>query len=296
MQTYKYRFPAEGVLEEKPKDAALRLEKNLKDSPDCLMTYCIFPSDSTILDYVSFEGEKTDGAFKISAINAHTFTQPYENTDGDFMDCMAVNLMQVLPGVKLSGNMEALGLEGKTPDVLYHITEQKNVEAILKEGLIPGSGANQYKSHEDYVYLAQEGDLAPWLAVLPHLEDPAILKVDASMVSGLEPGRTFTDRSYVEGMYYGEYRTKNPIPASAIEVLAPDSEVMGYVAAQMEAQAGKAMSAQDHVVDDMTENELNEVLRGQERMKAIRERDDFSKAVESIPYQQMTLADYGYDV
>lgn len=281
MKTYRYRFPVEGELGPDNADAARLLGERLKDSPDCLGTYCIFPSDSAILDHVSFELEGKGDYSKITAVDLHTYTQPYEGTEGDFMDCVAENLTQVLPGVKLSGNMEFKGLEGDVPNVMYHITEKKNLESIVENGLVPGSGKNQYKSHDNYIYLTSGQDLAPWLAILPHMEDPVILKMESRNVEGLEQGRMFEDRPYVAGGKYTEYRTKEPISANVMAEVDPKRFAMdGYLKValrlDMELQTGRALK--ENLSDDM----LKETVRGLKRLEGMGMYEDYEKFMGEI--------------
>lgn len=282
MQTYKYRFPAEGQIDKEHADAARELTADMKNGPDCLAAWCIFPSDSNILDHISFELEGKDFPFRVTAVDIHTYTQPYEGTEQDFKDCVAGNLENVLSGVNLTGDMKFMGKEGDIPKTMYHITERENLDSIMKNGLVPDSGKNQYKSHENYIYLAGENDLAPWLSILPYMEDPVLLKVDTSDLSGIEQGRVFDDRDYVEGGQYTEYRTIKNIPSSAVSLVntAEDKEFFNRLENSLLKQIGK-------------EGESKEPERGYERFQTFHiSENDFTKAVENIPYQ-MTLADYG---
>lgn len=281
MQTYKYRFPATGRLNMEYADAARKLENNLKDSPDCLMAWCIFPSDSAILDRVTFDLED-DYPFGLKAVNLYTYTQPFEGTEDDFRSCVAENLREIIPDAELGNGMECMGREGKTPDTLYHIAERKDLEAIMEKGIAPGLGKNSYKNYENYVYLSDEKGLAPWLSILPHLEDPVIVKVNAQAAAGIEQGRVYDDREYVDGGLYTEYRTTRAIPAQALSLMdaGMDRELLDNLEARLLTQIGK-------------EGDSEEPERGYERFQRLDVReDDFSKAVETIPYQ-MTLADYG---
>ena len=86
----------------------------------------------------------------------------------------------------------------------------------MKEGLVPATGRNNYKSMEDYVYLSSEKDLAPWLSILKHVDDPVIIEVDAKQLTGIEQGRVFTTDREFTPHGYSEYRTQNVIPPSAL--------------------------------------------------------------------------------
>ena len=62
-----------------------------------------------------------------------------------------------------------------------------------------------------------------WLCALPHLEHPAIIKVNTKDIPDLEPDRFFTNRSYISDGY-GEYRTKGTIPPSTIQKINPTED------------------------------------------------------------------------
>ena len=55
MQTYKYHLPVKGSKDTIPVFTASMLKDELVDGSDCLMAYCIFPTDSAIVDYVNFD-------------------------------------------------------------------------------------------------------------------------------------------------------------------------------------------------------------------------------------------------
>ncbi len=219
MQTYKYRFPASG------RDHELlsleMLEDRLKYSHDCLMTYCMFPADSEILDHISYDFDKENN---LTALNLHTYTKLWEGREADLKYCMETNLSKIADriwkdpskGVNITGNVEYLGLEGKVPKILYHIAEREKVDDILKKGLIPEAGTNDYKSERNYVYMCDENNLAPWLAILPNMKDPVIIEIHTVEIKDIEPGRMFKDRSYIKDGY-SEYRASSIIPASNIK-------------------------------------------------------------------------------
>lgn len=89
-------------------------------------------------------------------------------------------------------------------DKLYYIAERDNLEDIRKRGIAPGTS------------LCEAKDIAPWLAVMERLDNPAVLEVDAGNLKGLEPGPVFMDRKYVP-QGYREYFTPERIPASAVQ-------------------------------------------------------------------------------
>lgn len=268
MQTYKYRMPAEGWLGDYSKikeDFAAMLESKLTDGPDCLMAYCMFPTDSDILDKVDFD---MDGD-QVKAVNLYTYTELWDGCENDLKDCVAENLAAVNEemgdegnigtAVTVNGDVEALGLQGEAPKTLYRISSAANARSIMEHGLEPRTGGNNYKNMEDYVYLCEEKDLAPWLAVLKQKDSPVILKVDTEGLAGLEPGRTFKDRNFAGFRGYGEYRTRELVPASAIsEVNLKNDRVFAT-------NLRSAMVIQMSRVEDRSE--LAEVATGMERLK-----------------------------
>lgn len=218
MQTYRYRFPASGKADELPESAASMLAGELTDSPDCLMAECIFPSDSNIVDHVEFETKGND----VAAVNLYTYTEMWEDIPGSgqsniqaLTDAVKYNLEKVTDAVTITGDGEAMGREGGIPKTLYHITDRKNMAAIEQEGLVPDSGKNSWKVSEDCVYLCDGQNIAPWLGILKGIDDPVVLEIDTDGLSGIETGRVFEDRSYVDGTY-SEYRTTEQIPAAAV--------------------------------------------------------------------------------
>lgn len=227
MQTYGYSFPAAGSFRDE--GSMMRyiteLEKSLKDGPSCLGSYAIFPSDSAILDRVTLT---TSGHLDVGSVNLHTYTELWEDQDDSGLrylrECVEENIREVSghypstgqdPGIAVTGDARVLGLEGGIPGKLYHITSRDSLRSIMEKGIIPDMGINSYKSREDYVYLCERKDIALWLAVLKHVDDPVILEVDTGCLPGLMPGRMFRDRSFAPDGY-GEYRTKDTVPVSAI--------------------------------------------------------------------------------
>lgn len=213
--TYKYQFPASGKASDMPAFAASKLEGHLNEGYDCLGAYCMFDTHSKTLDHVSFDVDNTGN---VTTVNIHTYTELWEGNEKDFRDCVETNLAKVTDAIKIDGDVKVLGIEGTCPETLYHITEEKNLDDIMEKGLVPMTGKNNYKNMEDYVYLASEQDIAPWLSILKNVEKPVIIEVNTSGLTGIEQGRVFTtDRSFTP-QGYGEYRTQDIIPPSALTV------------------------------------------------------------------------------
>lgn len=307
--TYRYRFPAEGKADLMPAFTETYLEKRLKDSPECLMAYCIFPTDSEILDRVTFDIKDNT----IRAVDLHTYTKLWDGQEEDFKDCVQENLNVVMQEngvprdeyIKITGPVEAYGREGDIPVKLYHIAEKNDLDNIMDKGLIPMTGSNNYKSTEDYVYLCSEKDLAPWFAVLKHKESPVILEIQTATLTGIEPGRMFNDRRYVQGGY-GEYRTKETIPPSVIREtdmrkgLEFSTRLRGNMISQLERSITKDEIAETSVglkrmvdLGIMKEEQVNARVKTHEELleqagpenigKCYEEEEDFAQAIGQIP-------------
>lgn len=260
MRTYRYRFPAFGKFENHAVTESYteKLEHYLKHSPDCLGTYAMFQSDSEILDGVSFD---TDSKGNINALELYTYTPLWEGREDDLKSCVEENLAMASMAcfgneqeVPVIGHVEALGREGGIPGALYHIAGRKDLDSILKDGIIPKDG-------ESRIYMCEESDLAPWLAVLKNVDDPVILKVDTVGQQDIEMGRVFGDRSYVKDGKYTEYVSDRPIPAEAV------SEMQLNKAGFDEHKVRLASRMVDQLQRASEEAELGEAITGLGRLR-----------------------------
>ena len=111
------------------------------------------------------------------------------------------------------------------------------------------------------VYLTTERDIAPWLAVLKHKDNPTILEIDTTGISGIETGRVFNDRDFTQGVYT-EYRTTEVIPASAISEVEINKEHEQF----SERLRGRML---DMLEASEANDEFNEVVTGLNRLKAM---------------------------
>lgn len=262
IQTYKYQFPASGQGNDAPTFTARMLEMKLKNGPDCLMSYCMFPTDSDILDQVTFD---TNEKGNITALNLHTYTQLWDGMENDLRECVESNLAEVMEenhkahGIKIEGDVKALGREGEIPTTLYHIADRKDLDNIMKEGLIPATGDNNYKNMEDKVYLTTQKDLAPWLAILKHKDNPVILEINTAGLNTIETGRVFNDRDFTQGVYT-EYYTKEAIPASSISEVKLDKDYDRFSTEIRDRMVNMLKAAE-------TINEFDEVMTGLNRLK-----------------------------
>lgn len=288
--TYHYHFPASGNGNEMPTFTESLLQKKLTDGPDCLGAYCIFPSDSEILNRVEIS---TDVDFNITGVDIHTYTELWEGMEADFKDCVQENLNEVTKGAAvITDDVEFYGIKNKCPEVLYHITEKENLQSIMKEGLLPGIGKNNYKNTKNYVNLTAAEDIVPWLSVLPHLEDPVLLKIDTNKISGIEPGRYFNDRAFIPGGY-GEYRTQDTISPETIVIAdtASDQNLDKTISQRADGMMKKAVKT---IISD---EEAKDWSRGVEMIAKVYKNNDeqllnaFAAAVESVSAKESVSAD-----
>lgn len=258
MQTYRYRFPVTGKIED-------------NSTLESFKTYMTFRGEwfevfdgggrQERLDTISFDRD-ADG--RLQAIYLDSFTPMIDKEYAveamtDIVD-EACGDIGIEPEIICSGTMEDLGLTGSMPETMYHLISREHLDSIRSEGLKPDTGENNYKWEGDYTYLTDMDNLAAWTAILPHLEDPVILEVDTSQLTGIEPGRVFADREYMGK--YGEYHTMEPIPCSAVkEVELSD----GFCTRLYNDMAGMLIAAQEQKDADG----IKEAGMGMARLKSM---------------------------
>lgn len=224
MQTYKYVINAKtGAASIEQLDAVKeQLEQKLISSPDCLMAYAMFPTDSDILEHVDMNIE----GGSLESITLNTYSKLWEGREDDLFSCVNSNLIAVhneqpeLPIIELPeytgiDRVKFLGREGTIPDKLYHIAEAEDLKDISRDGIVPNRGPNSWKDDEPHTYLTDEKNLPAWLSVLPHLKEPVVLEIDTSTLK-VEYARHYSDREYLPNGYE-EYRTAEYIPAEDIK-------------------------------------------------------------------------------
>lgn len=269
MQTYKYRIPIYGLTDTLSEFdmlldlTAAMLQEKLDDGPDCLASCCIFPTDSAILDHTTFD---VNDKGNITAVNLYTYTKLWDGMEDDLKGCVQRNLTALTRGKMLvDGQVEFIDLI-KIPDKLYRISSEKNVAFIMGEGILPGQGPNSYRNTHDYVYLCEEKDLAPWLAILKKKDKPVILEIDTKNVAGLEPGRMFKDRAFAPDGY-SEWRTKEPVPASAVHSINFTTQQQAELYDKMRDQIALAADGQEQA----------EAAEGMRRLMLIQLQDQANK-------------------
>lgn len=117
--------------------------------------------------------------------------------------------------VTRTGDEEHLGLNGSLPKKLYHITDRKDVDMILTEGLKAQTGRHNYKNGIEQVCLTDLDSLPAWAAMIDDLYDPVLLEIDASQIPDLQTGRAWNDFCFRDEPY-GEYVTRTSINPSLI--------------------------------------------------------------------------------
>lgn len=294
MQTYKYRFPAHGKTDGLPTFSAAMLQQKLDDGPDCLAAYCIFPTDSAILGHTDFD---IDDGGNITAVNLHTYTKLWDGMEEDFKACVQENLDSVTQkGVTITGNAELIEMPIKIPEKLYRISSEKNAPSIMENGIIPGQGPNSYKNMQDYVYLCEEQDLAPWLAILKEKDRPVILEIDTKNLAGLEPGRVFRDRAYAPDGY-SEWRTKEPIPAIAIRKAGFSHQYQAELLNKMRDQIALAADSReyDEAVKGMQRLMLAQLDQGNKPRQRDTERETMTENFTQQDLKQVIAGRFGKD-
>lgn len=197
MQYYEYRVPASGAVTGET-DYELDLLKIYMNRYKHL-----FPKGGTGI--AEIRAEKEDGRITAFFIDAYSAVIPKQYPE--FTAAMERQCAKHHFPFTMDGGLELLS-EPEIPKTLYHITGEGNLDTIRKGGLRPQAGGNDWQSGRPYVYLCEEGDLAPWLATLRFVDGPAtVLRVDTDGLA-VEPGRYFTDRAYD----FGEYRTAKTVP------------------------------------------------------------------------------------
>lgn len=147
--------------------------------------------------------------------------------------------------VTRTGDEEHLGLNGSLPKKLYHITERKNMEQILNEGLKAQTGYHNIKNGIKQVCLTDLDSLPAWTAMLDDLYDPVLLEVDASKIPDLQTGRAWCNLCFRDEPY-GEYITKKSIDPSLIQEARLSKEdkeaVLNYDRRQLQAMNDEVKS------------------------------------------------------
>ncbi len=226
MRTYKYRFASSGYINPDTIEKFTSVvEDNLKNGPNSLLNYChkqqnVILATKVILDHVDFSMDETA---KVSHVNLYTYDYLWKPYKAEITDCLNLALNEAAKEtddkdtyVAANGFMKYVSVDEGIPETLYHITEEKNQKQIMEQGLIPKKGPNDWNTRDKFAFMTEERYIAPWLGILKQIENPVILAVDTKNLTGITQGRTFQDRDYVDGYIYGEYRTKEMIPASAV--------------------------------------------------------------------------------
>lgn len=228
--TYQYKIPLSGII---IRDGNYQ-DLSTYDKVGLVMHKMgkyrhLFPNGGeTIKDFCLEE----DGG-QAAGIFVETNVKLLEGREQEFADSLQRQLDKYRTGLKTEGPAVLAGVKGQIPEKLYHITDAKNLDSIREKGLVPSRGNNNYEEKGDFVYLCSRDEIAVWTATLPDVgERTALLEVDTVGLTGIEPGRRFTDRDYP----MSEFRTPDVIPAQAVHEtdLASDRVFAGCIVSDME--------------------------------------------------------------
>lgn len=309
MRTYQYRFPANGHLDKNQIEPfTASLFHHLTDGASGHVSWPIFPmKDGEALNRIELDADENGNINGIS-IFSKTWMLDWDDTDLNFQECMTENLQCAAEdcGFKESPIMvtdvpEFLGREDQST-ILYHITEKKNLDTILKDGLTPGIGDNASRAWDDFVFLTEKEDIPRWISILYQVNDPVILEINVKDLSGICQGRWYVDRKYAMPTGYGEYFTRETIPASHIKKAEFTEDDRKELCDAMNEQLTLASSdtqykAMRFMAERSSDDDRNEVLQGIERFKKLgvmnysaEDEVDFSKAVDSISNDRIEKA------
>lgn len=222
---YEYQFSVNGKIEN-PK----KLESFINEL-QFVMEHSLYNMSSSKDCVFADIDLETESNGNIYAITLHTYQEKFgvrgkyikqKNLDpkdlsGFMKKCLEYVSSKILTPnepVKINDNVRYIGMKGEIPNTLYHITEYKNIDSILTNGLIPDRGKNNFSNSAKRIFLTDYEDICPWLCVL-EMKEPIILEVNTKNISKLKTGRVYNDRKYVD--YFGEYCTTKPIPTEGIK-------------------------------------------------------------------------------
>lgn len=225
MRTRRYSFKASGTVTD-PGKAAETMKDNLNRGPESIIQHAcpegIRKDDKDTIDKVEFIMK--DG--RLSAVEVSAYDWLYKNWKDDIKESMqmAADRAGRETGSKISidGGMKYTATDENLPEHFYHLTEKKSLDTIMKDGLGPRRGHNDWKSKKRCTYLTEAQYIVPWLGILQKMEDPVVLKVETAKLPFVEQGRIWEDRDYVPGRIYSEHRTTENVPPEALRVMAPE--------------------------------------------------------------------------
>lgn len=222
MRTRKYLFTASGTAADQGRTEE-SIKDNLNGGPKYLRRYVDGISKAAcVVDSVRLITEED----RVSAVEVSTYgwlRKDYKNEIKEYVQAAIEKAGEdVGSDIRLTGGMKYTATDENLPEHFYHLTERKSLDAIMKEGLGPRRGHNDWKSKKRCTYLTEDKYIVPWLGILSNMEDPVVLEVETVKLPFIEQGRLWEDRDYVPDYLYSEHRTTEAVPPEALRVMAPE--------------------------------------------------------------------------
>ena len=225
MRTRRYSFKASGTVQE-PERAAALMKDNMNKGPESVVQHLYgknaIQDDRDSVDKI----ELIMNNGQLSAVEVSAYDWFQKDRKDEVRECvqMAADRAGRETGSQISidGNMKFLTTDENLPEHFYHITERKSLDNIMKNGLMPQRGHNDYRSKKRCTYLTEAAYIATWMSILNYAQDPVILEVETAKLPSVEQGRVWRDRKYPVGGVYSEHRTTDSIPPDALRIMSPE--------------------------------------------------------------------------
>lgn len=218
MRTRRYSFKVSGTVKNQKKTAEI-MKDSLNKGPESIIQYLYGreykQKDRDMVDKIEFMTE--DG--KLSSMEVSTYDWLHKDKKEQIKEVMEKAVAKTGEDIGIDGYMKYIATDENLPEHLYHITENQNLDTIMKQGLTPKRGHNDWKSKKRCTYFAEAEYIVPWLGILENVENPVILEIETEKIPGIEQGRIWNDRDYVPGNIYSEHRTTETVPPEAVRVM-----------------------------------------------------------------------------
>lgn len=292
MRLRRYTFKAFGMIKN-PEQAALAMKENLNKGSESIVQYLcpehFYAKDKNTVDELGFamEGDK------LSAIEVGVHDWFVKHRKNEIRECfqMAANRACQETGsqITITGNMKYESTDENLPEYFYHLAEKKSLDTILKDGIVPKRGHNDWKSKKRCTYLTEAQYIVPWLGILDHLDEPVILEVKTDKLPSIEQGRIWEDRDYVPGRIYSEHRTTEIVPPKALRVMSPEEvAALGVNEKAIDQLMLAAGQKPDVCYGKTEENEVKQCM-GRLREMGVMDETTYTDAMEAYDKQVMSL-------